>query len=387
MIINDMRVSVSVGGKFHLFDLAQQLERAGCLEQLITSYPKFSVESYGIPKSKVRSIIFKEVFQRGWGKVPPYIRRLYDPQYLIHETFDHVASRLIAPCDIAVGLSSFSRRTLACAKARGAATVLECGSSHMLYQNEILAQEYKLFGARGDTIHPRVLEKGLAEYQETDYIAVPSTFVRRTFVERGIPEGKMIQVPYGVDLSQFRQIPKTDDVFRVVFVGTMSLRKGIQYLMRAFAQLRLPNSELVLIGSPSPETAPLFEQYAGSYRYLNHIPFDQLYRYYSQGSVFAMMSLEEGLARVQPQAMACGLPVICTTNTGGEDMVRDGVDGFVIGIRDVDALKEKLTYLYEHPEVAERMGKSAKERVSSGFTWDDYGKRMISEYRRICPNF
>ena len=86
---------------------------------------------------------------------------------------------------------------------------------------------------------------------------------------------------------------------------------------------------------------------------------------------------------VQPQAMACGLPVICTANTGGEDIVRDGKDGFVIPIRDVGKLKEKLTYLYENPDVCKQMGQSAKERVSAGFTWDDYGEKIIKEYKRI----
>ena len=81
--------------------------------------------------------------------------------------------------------------------------------------------------------------------------------------------------------------------------------------------------------------------------------------------------------------MACGLPVICTTNTGGEDIVRDGIDGFIIPIRDVEALKEKLIYLYENPDICKAMGQSAKERVSKGFSWDDYRERMVKEYERI----
>ena len=49
---------------------------------------------------------------------------------------------------------------------------------------------------------------------------------------------------------------------------------------------------------------------------------------------------------VQPQAMACGLPIIHTTNTGGEDIVRDGIDGFIVPIRDVESLKSKILYTY-----------------------------------------
>ena len=83
------------------------------------------------------------------------------------------------------------------------------------------------------------------------------------------------------------------------------------------------------------------------------------------------------------QAMACGLPVICTTNTGGEDIVRSGKEGFIIPIRDTDALKEKILYLYENSEICKEMGQLAKERVSEGFTWDDYGDRIIAKFHDV----
>jgi len=137
------------------------------------------------------------------------------------------------------------------------------------------------------------------------------------------------------------------------------------------------------VGGASEEIKPFFKKYEGNYKYIGHVPQKELYKYYSQGSVFAMMSIQEGLAMVQPQAMACGLPVISTTNTGGEDIIRDGKDGFIIPIRDVEALKEKLVYLYENRDICKTMGQSAKERVSTSFTWDDYGDRMIAKFHDI----
>lgn len=83
------------------------------------------------------------------------------------------------------------------------------------------------------------------------------------------------------------------------------------------------------------------------------------------------------------QAMACGLPVIATENTGGPDIIEDGKNGFIVPIRDTKALKEKLTYFYENPENCKQMDQSAKKRVSSGFAWDDYGEKIIGEYERI----
>ena len=57
-----MKVVITVPGRFWLFNLAQQLLKRGYLEQLITSYPKFEVKKYGIPKEKINSILIKEIF-------------------------------------------------------------------------------------------------------------------------------------------------------------------------------------------------------------------------------------------------------------------------------------------------------------------------------------
>lgn len=381
-----MKVTISVGGKFHLFNLAQQLVKRDYLLQLITSYPKFETAKYGIPKNKTSSVLIKEVLERGWRMLPGFLRNIYNPQYLLHEMFDVLAARrLRGGADIVVGGLHVCRR----AKKLGALTIAERGSSHIRYQYQLLKEEYERFGVKVEPFqlpHPKVMEADLAGYEEVDYISVPSSFVKRTFLEFGIPEHKIIQVPYGVDISQFKQVPKTDSVFRVVFAGGICIRKGVHYLLRAFSELHLPNAELVLVGGMNDEMMPFFKKYEGSFNWVGHKPQSELYKYYSQGSVFVMPSIEEGLSMVQLQAMACGLPLICTTNTGGEDIVREGIDGFVVPIRDIEALKEKIAYLYSHPAELGIMGRSAKERASSGFTWDDYGDRMVTEYRKILEN-
>ncbi len=392
-----MKIIISVGGRFHAFNLAQQLQKRGYLQRLITSYPKFLTRKWNLPDEKIKSVFIKEILERSWRKSPAFIQNLYNPQFLIHEIFDKLASRYIEKTDIFVGWSSFSLHSLRKAKKLGAIVVLERGSSHILYQNEILKEEYERFGLKPRLSHPKIIEKELKEYKEADYISIPSMFVKRTFLEKGIPEKKLIHIPYGVDLSAFRQIPKSDNVFRIIFAGGMNLRKGVHYLLQAFVELNLPNSELMLIGSMNDEIRPFFKKYETIMRnmrtsasianakinYVGHIPQQELYKYYSQGSVFVLNSIEDGFGMVIIQAMACGLPVICTTNTGGEDIISDGRDGFIISIRDVEALKEKLIYLYENPEICQQMGQSAKEKVIRGFSWEDYGEKMIKFYETI----
>ncbi len=382
-----MKVAIATIGRFWFFNLAQQLLKRGYLSQLITSYPKFEVAKYGIPRDKVNSVFAKEVLQRCWARLPGLVRDLYNPQYFLHRLFDRRSSHFLRKADILVGMLAAFPDTMRKAKRMGTTVVVDCGSSHTLYATKILKEEYERFDMIPkrpfQLTDPRLIENDLQAYEEMDYISVPSFFVKRTFLEQGVPESKLIHVPYGVDLSEFQQVQKKDDVFRVVFAGGMTLRKGVHYLLRAFSELKLPNSELLLVGSLRDEMKPFFKKYEGNFKWIGRVPQKELYKHYSQGSVFAIMSIEEGLALVQPQAMACGLPIIATTNTGAEDIVRNGKDGFIIPIRDVDAFKEKLLYLYKNPDICRAMGKSAKEHVSSGFTWDNYGERVIKAYENI----
>lgn len=378
-----MQVVISGGGRFHIFELAKQLLRKNALGRLITSYPRYKAIQAGLPPEKVKSILIKEIILRGWKYIPAPLRLGYNPQYLSCEVFDRLARTKLTGCDIFVGLSSFSLHTMIRAKLSGCVTILERGSSHIIAQQDILQEEYDRFGLPFTGAHPKVIEKELAEYNAADWIFVPSAFAKRTFIDQGIDEGKLVSVPYGVDLSSFRQLPKNDRVFRVIFCGNLSLQKGVHYLLRAFSELKLPASELLLIGNCPEEMKPFLKKYAGSYNWIGPVSHDILYRYYSQGSVFVLNSIQEGFGMVITEAMACGLPLICTTNTGGGEIISEGREGFIIPIRDVEALKEKILFLYENQVLAAKMGRKAKDKVSSGFSWDDYGGRIMKNYSEI----
>ncbi len=378
-----MKITISVGGRFHAFNLAQQLFKRGHLERLITSYPKFETVKYGIPREKIRSVLFKEIVWRAWGRVPESIKKIGDPNYLVSNSFDYIASKYAGRPDIFVGWSSFSLSSLRNSKKVGSLIVIDHGSAHPIYQSELLKEEYESLGLCPQIMHPKLLGKMLKEFEEADYIAIPSIYSKKTFLDNNIPEEKLLHVPYGVSLAEFKELPKSDNIFRVVFAGGISIRKGVHYLLKAFSELNLPNSELILVGTVEPEMSTFLKKYEGHYKLIGHVNQKTLHEYYSNSSVFVLNSIEEGFGMVIIQAMACGLPVIATINTGGPDIINDGVEGFIIPIRDVEKLKEKLSYLYENQDICKQMGQSAKERVSSGFTWDDYGDRMVREYERI----
>lgn len=379
-----MQVTVSTFGRYHAFYLAHQLHKRGCLGRFITTYPKFEVAKYGIPGEKVEALVSQQLIYRAWNKLPARLRPDSSFQIWLHERFDKAASkRLPERMDLYVGWSSFSERGLREAKKRGAVTVVERGSSHIEYQVEILREEYEKYGLKAQLPHPAIIEKEKREYDLADYISIPSEFVRRTFLAKGFDAARLLKIPYGVDLASFRQVPREDDTFRVVFAGAMSLQKGVHYLLRAFAELKLPRAELWLLGARLPEIEPFFKKYDGAFRYFGPVPQAELHRYYSQCSVFALCSIQEGLAMVLPQAMACGLPLICTPNTGGEELITHGKEGFIVPARDLDALKAAILHLYEHRDCGPIMGQAAKQRAQSSLTWDDYGASVHEKYVEV----
>ena len=234
--------------------------------------------------------------------------------------------------------------------------------------------------------HPRTIEQELAEYESADYIAVPSTFVARTFIAAGVPETKLLINPFGVDLSLFSdaglpfQVPARERGLRVLHVGGVAPRKGVHYLLEAVA--RVPEATLTLVGGISPAMGTHVRKYE-RVKAIGGVPGRDLPRWYREADVFCLLSIEEGLALVLLQAMAMGLPVIATPNTGAEDLIEDGVHGFIVPARDPEAAAARLQQLADAPDLRREMGARARARIAEGFDWAHYGARARAHYARI----
>lgn len=381
-----MRVSVCCPTKFWAFYLAEQLYKRGLLKRLYTSYygrwgGKRNNDGLNISRDRVSTNLISALLY--------YAHNPGDHLFRSHFFGNWVAGQLSTE-DIVTSWGLAALPIIRRAHQLDIMALVERGSSHALVQRDILLEEYEKWGGPTDELRRSFsqarLEQELLEYDLADYIVIPSSFVERSFLDYGIPREKLIKIPFGVDLRTFQQLPKQDTIFRVVFAGSMSLRKGVPYLLQAFAELKLPRAELWLVGGKLPEIDPFFRRYEGTFRYFGHQPQAGLPAYYAQGSVFAICSVEEGMALVQLQGMACGLPLVCTPHTGGDDLVEDGKEGFVVPIRNVAALKEKILYLYQHQDICYEMGQAAKQKVQQGYSWHNYGTRIAKAYQRILQH-
>jgi glycosyltransferase involved in cell wall biosynthesis len=382
-----MKIALSSISRAHLFALARGLSQSGHLAKLYSAHPYFMIRPHNIPRELVCNF--------PWVHIPTMALFRYGamPQRLDNalNRFDHASyaafvARNLVDMDIFHGLSGHNLKAGLLAKKRGASYVCDRGSSHIAYQDKIMQEEGVRMGVQVEPIDPFGVETELAEYAAADRIFVPSLFARRTFIEAGIPAQKMWCLPYGVNLERWHTVKvASDGVFRVVFLGSLSLRKGIHDLLAAFKQVSLPKSELVLIGSRSPETERLIrhDKLPSNVVLTGRLPHNQVLEWFSRSSVFVLPSIEDGFGLVIMEAMACGLPVIATANTGGPGVIEDGINGFVVPIRSPEAIAEKLLFLFQHRDQLQAMQEAVKASIRLTKGWDTFTQGMLGLYLQL----
>lgn len=388
-----MRVLQTVFGVFHHFELARELERRGLLQAIYSTWPRRRLGREGVSAEKIRTF--------PWLGLPEYLlgRTGIDWPWLDDElgyrnalAFDrwtewHVR-RLIAGGqgpDVLVGISGSSLRAGRLVQTQGGSFVCDRGSTHQRYQEQVVTEEYRRWGVERRVSDVRDTLREEAIYAAADAITVPSTAAKSSFVAMGVAAEKVHVIPYGVRLERFQPgEPPSGAEFNVLFAGAVGLRKGIPYLLEAFAALRTPRKCLRIIGSVQEEIRPLLASLpTEGVEFLGVLPQAELAAWMGRSHVLVLPSIEEGLALVQAQAMACGCPVICSTATGGEDLFRDGAEGFVVPVRDTQALTLRMQQIADDPSLQANLRSAALARVQHLGGWATYGDRWEALLRSL----
>jgi starch synthase len=324
---------------------------------------------YTIPEYHVLATAVRRVGQRA-----PFLQR---PQLDIwaHERFDEAVGRLLHRLQglrIVHAFEGSGLATLRSAKSLGITTVLDVPSAHEYLRGlDALGSQSNLARAR-------------AERELADIILAPSDYVIQCLVEHGVNREKIFKVPYGVDHVRFSpSVGSRDhkDPFRVLYVGAIRLQKGVRYLLEAWRALDLLNAELVLVGRPDDAGRLMLREFEAYCNWAGEVPKYAVDQWFKESDVLVLPSLADSWGLVVTEAMACGLPVITTVNTGAP--VRDGIDGFVVPPRDVAALRDKIKFLYENPEARRNMGLRGREHVTHAYTWEHYRARIVNAYTSI----
>ena len=374
-----MRVAVATLGRFWVLELARELAHSGHEVSFWSRLPKSVTRAYGLPPEAHRGLLhwlvpLVELRRFGGSRLSAWANRR------VLSAIDRLIARRLEPCDVFIGMSGLAVESARAAKERfGAKVYIERGSRHVLSQKAIL-DELRKNGKPAHTVPDWDVQRELAGYALADRIVVPAGHAERSFLEQGVPAGKVFRNPFGVDLSTFTPTPAPPpSPPTILCVGAWSYQKGVDVLVEAWR--RLEGVRLMHVGPVTDAPLPRDPGFI----HVDPVPQAQLRQYYAQAHVVVMASRQEGLALVQIQALACGVPLVCTDRSGGEDlkaMIEDPSWVSVVPSDDVEALAAAVRAMLARALVVsgERLllG-AAREELG----WAAYGARYARDLAQV----
>jgi glycosyltransferase involved in cell wall biosynthesis len=387
-----MQIIQAVFGVFHHFELAHQLHRRNHLRRIYSTWPWARLKREGLPREFVRTfplIHTTDYLLRQTGFYPAALEGRFNQWG--SDTFDAWLRRRIEPCDALIAISGAGLTTGPLVQSRGGKFICDRGSTHQRFQFEVMAEEHRRWRLPYRPPPAHIVRREEAIYALADVITVGSNVARRSFIAMGIAPEKVHVIPYGVRLDKFTPTePPPPGSFEVLFAGQISLRKGIPYLLEAFARLRHPRKHLTLVGALQDDLRPLLATLpTEDVTFTGNIPQPQLACRMSASHVLVLPSIEEGFGMVMAQAMACGCPVLASSATGAEHLFADNEAGFIVEPRDIGALADRLQQLADNPALQQQLSAAALACVQQIGGWNRYGgqwDRLLHSLTGIPPD-
>ncbi|MCX7140566.1 MAG: glycosyltransferase family 4 protein [Proteobacteria bacterium] len=373
------RIAIASAGRFHVLDLARELHALGYEVRFYSYVPRRRAMAFGLPAECHVSLVSRLLPLLAWQvKAPGILPKLRER--LLWAAMNRAVMARLQPCDVFICMSGMYLEAAEYAKKRyGAIIELHRGSKHILAQDEILAS---LPGAERPS--RLAIARELAGYRLADMIAIPAQHVLESFSREPSAQAKCVVNPYGVDLNQFplwpRSAPKDEVVF--VYAGVWSYQKGCNLLAAAVQQV--DHIRLIHVGALGDCPFPIGNQKIQHVRKIDQADLSEIYR---GVDAFVLASRQEGLGMVLGQALASGLPVVCTSETGGRDLchtpaLRDRVH--VIPSGNVESLAQGMAHLAErlrHGPPFTRLCDEDRQTLS----WAAYGLRYAeSMYQNLA---
>ncbi len=366
-----MKINIAATHRFHVLDLARELEELGHEVRFYSYVPTKRALKYGLKRENSFSLFYVMIPFLAFVKLSGNASWSVG---LLNKVLDIYLSIFMKPCDVYIALGTVYKNSLKTAKKKfDAVTILEWGSKHIEEENRILMTSDSTQNKSYFT------KRSLQGYEFADYIAVASDHVMQSFLDRGIPKEKLIQNPYGVDLSMFMPTHLVQNPYDVIMVGTWSYAKGCDLLATFFEKSKL---SFLHVGAIGDIRFPKFKN-------MTHVdPVDQtqLTYYYAKAKIFVLPSRAEGLAMVQSQALASGLPMVCSKDSGGRDLRNYLIDKkWVIEMENL-SLNELSICINKALELSDKqkgLRSYGGENIKEHLTWKAYGKRYDDNLKRV----
>ena len=287
-----------------------------------------------------------------------------------------VLARGFGNAEFVYTFNSAGLEILTAAKAEGLQAVMEQTKAPCEIESQLISGELDSFPGWGrprlfDSYASDFSDRERAEWASADILICGSQFVKNMIGACGGPADRCIVVQYGVDFRPYLARSQHTDRLRVLTAGAVGLQKGSPYVLRAAKALK-GRAEFRMVGSLNVPTV-IKRELSEHIDIRGVVPRGDMPAQYSWADVFLLPSICEGSATVTYEAMASGLPVICTPNTGS--VIRDGVEGFIVPIRDSDRIVQRLELLIEDRQLLREMGRAALT-LSGNLTLSAYAVRL-----------
>jgi glycosyltransferase involved in cell wall biosynthesis len=261
--------------------------------------------------------------------------------------FDSRAARELPPAEHLIAFNGTALAQLHAAKSIGySSTTLVSANSHFANLIRLHARAYRQYPIEAPWA-THLLARNLREYEQADQIHVSSQYVWESFLEAGIAESRLVRFPLTPD-PRFTppSRPLSSSTFDVVYVGSLTVHKGVPLLIDAVRRLPFADLRLVLVGGWGTRGMRRFleDAHAKDSRISAH-PGDPL-GHLQAARLCVHPAYEDGFAYAPTEAMACGVPVIVSEDTGMKELLGDSTWGKVVPTGDLDALTEAIEAAY-----------------------------------------
>lgn len=271
-------------------------------------------------------------------------------QYVSAELFDRSVSRALRNSVRIFGsfAGQFLRSAMKAQKLGAESLELHSATAHIAYTNRQNEEARRRWPIEQTWLHPKMVDKQLAEYEMADKIYVNSEYTRETFIANGVPASKLERT-YLQTNPRFKpaETERNDETFRVVCTGSITISKGIPVLLEAFSRLPIADAELVLIGGwATREMRQYIEEWREREPRITQLAGDPL-PYLHKADCYVHPSYQDGYGYAPMEAMMCNVPVIVTEDTGMKENVIEGENGYIVPTGSWEAILERMQEIYK----------------------------------------
>jgi len=304
--------------------------------------------------------------------------------------FGYLSKRYISNADIFhVRSGAGQGDAIALARKLGMKIIVDQSAVHPAFWDKQLSAEYKhnnlhFYGGLSNSFWRMVLK----DCYDSDILVVNSQWIKESFINEGFPE-KKIKVAYlGVraDFIDLKNNYYLNGPIKLLFTGNFSILKGAEYLLKALQTLDNLgfNYQMVVVG-PNKEAKYLVEKYpVKNIFFTGYVPEHILLKHLTDSDLYIFPSLCDGCASSGMEAMAAGLPII-TTKESGLPIIHLK-NGIIIPSKNSAALVDSIIKLKENHKLLESIGKEAKKNIQEKYTWEKYGEQVSMIYTDLLGN-